>query len=142
MKINLVPTLGLKQLLLATFFGVTTLTACSSETDGEDANQAALTGDAERGRALANSSSCASCHEADYGGAGFFPNITPDAKYGIGSWTDAQIGKALVTGTDEDGDELCSLMERFPFSNQQVVDVIAYLRSLPPVARANQSECP
>ncbi|HYP91006.1 MAG TPA: cytochrome c [Polyangiaceae bacterium] len=103
---------------------------------------AATSGDVARGLALANASSCASCHEADFGGAGFNPNITPDAAHGIGNWTDAQIGNAIVAGQDDDGDQLCTIMERFAFSPQQVADVVAYLRSLPAVTRPTQSECP
>jgi len=110
---------------------------------GDDpAPPASVSGDVARGLALANASSCASCHQADYGGAGFNPNITPDPTHGIGSWTDAQIAAALLTGMDDDGDQLCTIMERFSFSPQQVADVIAYLRSLPALSRPTQSECP
>jgi hypothetical protein len=41
-----------------------------------------------------------------------------------------------------DGTSLCSLMERFPFSDQQTADVIAYLHSLPPVAKPSGGTCP
>ena len=122
------------------------LVACSAggagDEQGDGRNSAPLSGDAERGRELADSSSCTSCHQADYGGAGFFPNVTPDHQLGIGSWTDQQIKNALINGIDDEGEALCSLMERFPFSNQQVADLIAFLRALPPVARQTQSECP
>ena len=99
-------------------------------------------GDVARGKSLTNSNSCTECHQADYGGAGFFPNISSDSRFGIGGWSDAQIATALRDGIDDEGRSLCAIMERFPFSDQQTADVIAYLRGLPAVAKPTASECP
>lgn len=99
-------------------------------------------GDVARGKALTDQNSCAECHDSDFSGASFFANITPDAQTGIGAWTDAQVAAALRDGVDSDGSTMCSLMERFPFSDQQTADVIAYLRSLPAVSRSSADVCP
>jgi mono/diheme cytochrome c family protein len=98
-------------------------------------------GDVARGKALADKSACTVCHQADYAGAGFYPNITPDA-LGIGNWTDTQVDTALRRGLASDGSSFCALMERFPFSDQEAADVIVYLRSLPPVPKPSGGACP
>jgi mono/diheme cytochrome c family protein len=135
----------LHRLLLGCLVG--SLAACGAApnddaAEGAPDHGAPVSGDSARGRALADAHSCATCHQADYGGAGFYPNVTPDPQSGIGRWSDAQIGRALLSGQDDAGDSLCSIMQRFAFSEQQTADVIAYLRSLPAVSRPNQSECP
>jgi hypothetical protein len=91
---------------------------------------------------LVDRNACTVCHYSDYGGAGFNPNITPDVQFGIGKWTDAQVAAAVRRGLSIDGTSLCTLMARFPFSDQEVSDVITFLRSLPAVTRANGSVCP
>jgi mono/diheme cytochrome c family protein len=99
-------------------------------------------GDAARGKTLTVQNSCPECHGADFSGSSFFANITSDAQTGIGAWTDAQVAAALRDGVEADGSTMCSLMERFPFSDQQTADVIAYLRSLPAVSRSSTDVCP
>ena len=71
-----------------------------------------------------------------------FPNITPDAETGIGSWTDEQIVSALRDGKDRDGSTLCITMQRYSFSDEQAADLVAFLRGLPGVSNAITSECP
>jgi mono/diheme cytochrome c family protein len=64
------------------------------------------------------------------------PNITPDAETGIGSWADAQIGKAIREGIRPDGSLIGPPM---PFevyrniSDSDLKAIIAYLRSVTPV---------
>jgi mono/diheme cytochrome c family protein len=99
-------------------------------------------GDAAQGKALANRNSCTLCHGSNYAGSGFNPNLTPDPNVGLGSWTDAQVAAAIRDGMHDDGEALCGLMERFPFSDQEVANVIAFLRSLPPVASPATAVCP
>ena len=99
-------------------------------------------GNLANGMVLVDKNACALCHYSDYGGVGFNPNVTADAQSGIGKWTDAQVAAAIRGGLSIDGTSLCALMERFPFSDQEVSDVITFLRSLPPVTRANGSACP
>lgn len=63
-------------------------------------------------------------------------NITPDMETGIGSWTDAQIIKAIREGVRPDGRVLGPPM---PFglyrniSDQDVAAIVAYLRTVKPV---------
>jgi len=99
-------------------------------------------GDATRGKTLTVQNSCIECHGGDFSGSGFYPNITPDKTTGIGSWTDAQVAAAIRDGVGTDGASFCGLMERFPFSDQETADVIAYLRGLSPVNKATTTACP
>jgi hypothetical protein len=116
--------------------------AASGGATGPHDNTHLPPGDVARGKVLTDKNSCAECHGANYDGSAFYPNITPDPPTGIGSWTDAQVAAALRDGVDIEGASLCSLMERFPFSDQDSADVIAFLRNLPAVARASAGVCP
>lgn len=132
---------GLLRLFLAML-----LVSCSAGTEpmppADDVEQPLPAGDANRGRALAVKSSCAACHGGDYAGDGSFtPNITPDVT-GIRQWTDAQLSRAIRGGFDDEGEKLCSLMAPFQFTDRETADVIAFLRSLPPIEQMTPSECP
>jgi mono/diheme cytochrome c family protein len=111
-------------------------------------NGGTSSGDAHAGEMLVQQNACATCHQSSSAGAGvlaggdmvvegsqaYGPNLTPDKDTGIGSWTDAQIDKAVREGVDDEGETLCEIMPRFgTFSDQDVADLIAYLRSLPAV---------
>lgn len=64
----------------------------------------------------------------------FYPrNITPDSATGIGSFTDGQIARALRYGVGHDGRALLPFMEMQGLSDEDLVAVISYLRSQPPV---------
>jgi mono/diheme cytochrome c family protein len=68
-------------------------------------------------------------------------NITPDEIHGIGSWTDRQIIDAIRVGVRADGSVMSPVMPYPAFSgmsDEDVTALVAYLRSLPPVARENQ----
>lgn len=129
------------------------LVACSGSGSDEPMRAAAGTGgeagatplppgNLANGMALVDKNACSLCHYSDYGGVGFNPNITPDAQLGVGKWTDTQLADAIRNGVSSDGTRLCPLMAHFPFSDQEVSDVITFLRSLPAVARANGDACP
>ena len=66
-------------------------------------------------------------------------NITPDPETGIGSWSDEQIGRAIIDGVRPDGSRMSSAM---PYDFYAVLDagdrasIIAYLRALAPVKNA------
>ncbi len=97
---------------------------------------------------------CFECHtppgpdpERHLGAGGFpFPikpgvfvrslNITPDKETGIGTWTDAQIRRAITKGKDKNGKQLVPIMPYGHFTHmtrRDVDDVIAYLRTIPPI---------
>ena len=66
------------------------------------------------------------------------PNLTPSAD-GIGSWTDDQVKNAIRNGLDDQGRQLDSAMPYWFFHNMTDADVsaiVAFLRSLPPIAGA------
>jgi len=113
-------------------------------------------GDAKRGEYLAKAGGCVGCHTEDKQSAvpfaggralktpfGTFygPNITPDQNAGIGRWSEADFTKAMRSGLRPDG---ANYFPAFPYPSftkivdADLKDLWAYLRSLPPSARASQ----
>ncbi len=110
----------------------------------------------DNGRTMFNIGGCASCHAVPNvdpdkvdrtrlgGGLAlnspfgtfYVPNISPDAKDGIGKWSEANFVTALWKGTSEYGG---NLYPAFPYTSYQhmqlndVRDLFAYLKTLPPV---------
>jgi mono/diheme cytochrome c family protein len=69
-------------------------------------------------------------------GVSYARNLTPDPATGLGSWTDAEIERALRSGVKKDGTPLLPPMPWPDFARMTAEDmasVIAYLRSIPPV---------
>jgi hypothetical protein len=95
-----------------------------------------------RGEALVEKNGCVTCHQQNFAGFTVFPNITPDETTGIGGWTNAQIIAAIVGGVDVDGSTLCSTMMRYPFTDEEANDIVAFLRGIPPVTNRVTSVCP
>jgi mono/diheme cytochrome c family protein len=111
----------------------------------------AAPGMAERGAYLVRAAGCVSCHwdkkrdgQPFAGGLalktpfGTFhsPNITPDKRTGIGSWSDEDFVRAVTTGQGAHGEELYPVFPYTSFSAMVVEDVLAikaYLFSLAPV---------
>jgi mono/diheme cytochrome c family protein len=120
----------------------------------------------EKGRYLAEAmTGCVACHSPvdesrpgdfpqpglEYGGrvfpaeAGFpgkivGPNISPDPETGIGGWTDGEVARAIREGVSRDGRPLFPFMNYAAyrdFSDDDVLSIIAYLRSRKPVRRDN-----
>ena len=61
-------------------------------------------------------------------------NITPDKEKGLGSWTDAEIKRAITTGISKNGDKLKPPMGFAAYAkmtDQDMGDLIAYLRTVP-----------
>jgi mono/diheme cytochrome c family protein len=102
------------------------------------------------GRYLAQAADCEACHTAEGGkpfaggrpfqtafGTIYSPNITPDAKTGIGSWSDADFLTAVHEGRDKNGQHL---YPAFPYAaytyltDQDVLAIKAYIFSVPPVS--------
>lgn len=108
----------------------------------------------ERGRYLALAGNCMACHTSRGGkalaggapiptpfGTVFGPNITPDDKTGIGTWTADDFWQALHNGKSKDG---TLLYPAFPYTEYTRVTradadaLYAYLRSVAPVSQPNR----
>ena len=113
---------------------------------------AARAPDPANGRAMFFAGGCASCHmtpqqkDATRLGGGlrlhaafgefYVPNISPDAKDGIGGWSEKAFVAAMTKGVAPDGSHL---YPAFPYPSyarmrtEDVRDLFAYLKTLPPV---------
>ncbi|WP_374571845.1 cytochrome c [Phenylobacterium sp.] len=110
----------------------------------------------ERGRVLASAGNCSSCHTAKGGAAyaGGYPmrtqfgtiystNITPDAKTGVGTWSEAAFARALREGVARNGSHLFPALPYTHFtklSDGDVSALYAYVMTRAPVsapAKAN-----
>jgi mono/diheme cytochrome c family protein len=72
-------------------------------------------------------------------GVVYAANITPHPETGIGNWTDQQVADAIRLGVRADGRQLAPAMpyRRFSaLSDQDVMNLVAYLRSQEPVENA------
>ncbi len=108
-----------------------------------------LVGDAARGEIIFAAAGCASCHTAPNDDSGKLsggrvfttpfgtfvaPNISPNPEHGIGDWTDLELASAIIKGVSPSG---AHYYPAFPYNAynkakpQDVVDLIAHLRSLP-----------
>ena len=116
---------------------------------------AGLTPDLENGALVFTAAGCASCHMAEgaldgarlvlSGGQKFpspfgtflAPNISPDPQHGIGGWSVQDLGNAMQGGVSPEGQHYFPV---FPYASyqratpQDVVDLHAYLATLPPSA--------
>jgi len=113
-------------------------------------------GDAKRGEYLAKTGGCVGCHTEDKKdavpfaggralkspfGTFYGPNITPHPQAGIGSWTEADFFRAMREGDRPDGK---NYFPAFPYPSftkivdRDLRDLWAFLRTLPPSARASQ----
>jgi mono/diheme cytochrome c family protein len=66
-------------------------------------------------------------------GTFFARNITSDKETGIGSFPDGAVARALRYGVGHDGRALVPFMEMQGLSDEDLVAVVSYLRSQPPV---------
>ncbi|HTL36567.1 MAG TPA: c-type cytochrome [Kofleriaceae bacterium] len=65
------------------------------------------------------------------------PNLTPDKTAGVGAWTDGELARAIREGVDRHGKTLFPMMPYTRFrriTDEDTLAVIAYLRSVPPIA--------
>jgi len=120
------------------------------------AGAAAGQGDVKRGHYLSKAAGCLGCHTEDkkdavaYAGGRalktpfgtfFGPNITPHPKAGIGNWKEADFVRAVRLGLRPDG---AHYFPSFPYpsftqmTDADLRDLWAYLRTLPPSAKASQ----
>src|SRR5258706_521682 len=76
-------------------------------------------------------------------GTVYSSNITPDRASGIGKWTDEQIITATRSGRRPNGERLIPVHPYTVFNGmaeQDLKDVVAYLRSVPPINRATPAK--
>ena len=76
-------------------------------------------------------------------GTVYSSNITPDPTNGIGKWTDEQIITATRAGRRPNGERLIPVHPYTVFNGmaeQDLKDVVVYLRSVPPVNRATPAK--
>jgi mono/diheme cytochrome c family protein len=114
-------------------------------------------GNVANGEILFHAGGCHSCHmptkesgldQASVAGGSplktpigvlYSPNLTPDPETGIGTWSDADFVNAMQKGLSENGEHL---IPAFPYTSyahmkvEDVLDIKAYLMSLPPVKNA------
>ncbi|MBV8913338.1 MAG: c-type cytochrome [Acetobacteraceae bacterium] len=110
-------------------------------------------GDADRGKRIFDAAACASCHARPgqsnrllLGGGlalpspfGTFypPNISQDRKDGIGAWSAVAIANAVMSGVSPKGTHYYPALPYVDYAQmrpQDMADLIAYLRTLPPIA--------
>jgi mono/diheme cytochrome c family protein len=132
-----------------TAFALAVLLACA-------ASPASAQGDAKRGEYLAKAGGCVGCHTDEKKdavpfaggralktpfGTFYGPNITPDAKAGLGGWKEADFVRAMRQGERPDGK---NYFPAFPYpsftkiSDADLRDLWAFLRTLSPSAQANR----
>jgi len=108
----------------------------------------------ERGRYVFGATGGCGCHTVPKGpanaggrrydgpfGTVHSTNITPDRETGIGGWTDEQIVTAIRLGRRPNGDRLLPVHPYPVFNGMAAEDLralVAFLRTVPPVKRANQ----
>jgi mono/diheme cytochrome c family protein len=118
------------------------------------AAHAAGAGSPDRGKVIFALAAGCGCHTSKDGpvGAGggevptpfgkfYGPNITPDKESGIGAWSDDEITVAIRQGYARGKGVESPAMPYYRYagmSDADAADLIAYLRSLPPVQRANR----
>lgn len=110
---------------------------------------------ASRGKYIFDAAGCYACHTqangAPIAGGGalrtpfgifYAPNITPDAEFGIGKWTEADFIRALREGVSPRGDDYYPV---FPYtsytkmSERDIRDLFAYLKTTVPAKTARRS---
>ena len=110
-----------------------------------------------QGEYLAKAGDCIACHTnvkentpafagglpiATPFGTFYSPNITPDKKTGIGSWTEADFVKAIKEGVDPHGSNYFPVFPYVYFANMTDDDaraLYAFFMSIPPVEQKNKS---
>ena len=118
----------------------------------------AASGDVERGAMLMDAAGGCSCHtnypaegsDAPFLAGGraldspfgiyYSTNITPDPDTGIGKWTDADFIRAMRDGISPKGENYFPVFPYTSFTfmtDQDLIDLRAYLSSVSPVRRAN-----
>ena len=141
--------------------GAAWLLSASRALDPAIAAVVALPGDAKAGRTVFFEGGCDACHMSPgqpdpfrLGGGlelktrfgSFFPpNISPDARDGIGAWSAEEFARALLTGVSPRG---AHYYPAFPYTSYRLMkptdvrDLFAFLRTLPTVAGRPPPQAP
>lgn len=149
---------GLSVLVLAGVLGAVALYWLGTRDDTSTGPMTAnldSTAMVEQGRYLARAGNCMACHTTQGGkayaggtpiptpfGTLFGPNITPDPKTGIGSWTSDDFWQALHNGKSKNGE---LLYPAFPYTEYTRVTradsdaLFAYLKTVEPVSQESRA---
>ncbi|MFM0335238.1 c-type cytochrome [Paraburkholderia fungorum] len=108
----------------------------------------------KRGEYLARAGDCVACHTAPRGklfggglgmetpfGTLYSPNISPDAQYGIGTWSEEAFFKMMRTGRKPDGTLIYPAMPIAQYTKVTREDsnaIFAYLKTVAPVRVPNK----
>jgi len=145
-KLNLIVIISLSALL----------GACSSDSGSDGGSDVPDPAAIAAGEALVAKNVCKSCHGAadgtlsgqdkpQSGTKAYGVNLTPDTDTGLGDWTTDQIVTAILTGKDDEGEQLCTTMPvygQLGMSDADARNLAAYLKSLAPVSHESpESTC-
>ena len=64
------------------------------------------------------------------------PNLTPDSETGIGSWSDAELGRTVRNMVGRNGEFLMPFMQYGGMSDEDLTAIISFLRTQPSVKHA------
>ena len=96
----------------------------------------------EKGKAATGLNAGGRRFDAPFGTV-YSTNITPDRETGIGAWTDEQIIAAIRLGRRPNGERIIPVHPFMAFNGMAEEDLralVAYLRTVPPISRANQAK--
>ena len=144
---------NLKALALVAVSGLLIFWVASSPRPFIAADIPAHTANTENGKLLYNIGGCISCHAsvADAGlpaggkplttpiGVLYPPNLTSDPETGLGRWSNVDFVNAMQKGLSPEGSHLIPALPYTSYAHMNVEDVLdikAYLDSLPPVKNA------
>ena len=153
MSVRMASALGLAAVLVAAGAAAAWRATAPRKISAEVAAAVSQPGDPEAGKTVFFIAGCESCHMSPgqtdplrLGGGmelktpfGSFypPNISPDPKDGIGSWSAADVADAVMAGVSPGGPHLYPALPYTSYcrmSIRDVRDLFAFLRTLPPVS--------
>jgi mono/diheme cytochrome c family protein len=135
------------------------VSACGDDDDsasntGDDAGTSNGSDAVSKGEAAVTKRDCKSCHGSDLSGSktpyagtmAYPPNLTPDKDTGLGDWDEDLIVKAILTGIDDEDEQLCPTMPLFGkmgMSDTEAHNIAKYLKSIKAVSKdIPESSCP
>jgi mono/diheme cytochrome c family protein len=153
MRARIASALGLAAILVAAGAAAAWFVTAPRRISAEVAEEVSQPGDAEAGKSVFYIAGCDSCHMSPrqqdplrLGGGmelktpfGSFypPNISPDPKDGIGSWSAADFANAIMAGVTPRGRQLYPALPYTSYCRMSIKDMrdlFAFLRTTPPVS--------